>query len=60
MEKPVLSADFTLEDIRKLRDYNSYKHNQMTKDEIIRDIQEGASKTLEYLEKRKERQIVYF
>ena len=37
MEKPKLSPDFTLEDIRRLRDYNSLRHVNMTADEINED-----------------------
>ncbi len=33
MEKPVLSPDFTLEDIHKLREYNYYVTKDMTPQE---------------------------
>lgn len=35
MEKPEISERFDLEDIRKIRDYNSWRHSQMTHEEII-------------------------
>jgi len=35
MEKPEISERFDLEDIRKIRDYNSWRHLQMTREEII-------------------------
>ena len=38
MDKPKISPDFTLEDIRKLRDYNSYRHASMTLDELREDM----------------------
>ena len=34
MKKPMLSKNFTLEDIRKLRDYNSNRHSAMSFEEI--------------------------
>ena len=33
MEKPILSSDFTIEDIHKIREYNYY----LTKDMTIRE-----------------------
>ena len=33
MDKPVLSPDFTIEDIHKLREYNYYKTKDMTPQE---------------------------
>ncbi len=33
MEKPVLSPNFTIEDIHKLREYNYYKTKDMTPQE---------------------------
>ena len=33
MEKPVLSPDFTIEDIHKLREYNYYVTKDMTSQE---------------------------
>lgn len=33
MEKPILSPNFTIEDIRKLREYNYYRTKDMTPSE---------------------------
>ena len=49
MTKPILSKDFNLEDIRKIREYNSLRHVQMTPREIIEDTQKGAAVILERL-----------
>ena len=38
MDKPILSPEFTLEDIRKLRNYNSYRHASMTLEELREDM----------------------
>ena len=38
MDKPKISPDFTIEDIRKLRDYNSYRHASMTLEELREDM----------------------
>jgi hypothetical protein len=43
MEKPILSPDFTLEDIRKIRDYNAYLRTTMTGDEYIDYIKSEAA-----------------
>ena len=49
MMKPTLSKDFNLEDIRKIREYNSLRHVQMTPAEIIEDTRKGAAMVLERL-----------
>lgn len=51
MTKPIVSKDFNLEDIRKIREYNSLRHVQMTPREIIEDTQKGATLVLKKLEK---------
>ena len=35
MNRPVLSPDFTIEDIHKLREYNYYKTKDMSRQERI-------------------------
>lgn len=50
MTKPVVSKDFNLEDIRKIREYNSLRHIQMTHEEIIEDNRKGAAVVLELLQ----------
>ena len=50
MMKPVVSKDFNLEDIRKIREYNSLRHIQMTHEEIIEDNRKGAAVVLELLQ----------
>ena len=50
MTKPVVSKDFNLEDIRKIREYNSLRHIQMTPEEIIEDNRKGAAVVLELLQ----------
>lgn len=42
--KPILSSDFTLDDIRKLRDYNSSRHKKMSAKEINDDLQASVDK----------------
>ena len=49
MTKPVVSKDFNLEDIRKIREYNSLRHAQMTPREIVEDTRKGAAMVLERL-----------
>lgn len=49
MTKPVVSKEFNLEDIRKIREYNSPRYVQMTPREIIEDTRKGAAVVLEKL-----------
>lgn len=49
MTKPIVSKDFNLEDIRKIREYNSLRHVQMTPREIVEDTRKGAAMILERL-----------
>lgn len=53
MEYPYISPRFDVEDIRRLREYNSYRHANMTHEEIIADIQEGAAPGIKALENLK-------
>lgn len=50
MTKPMVSKDFNLEDIRKIREYNSLRHVQMTPEEMIEDNRKGAAVVLELLQ----------
>lgn len=50
MTKPIVSKDFNLGDIRKIREYNSLRHIQMTPKEIIEDTRKGAAAVLEKLQ----------
>lgn len=53
LEEPVLSDRFDLEDIRKLRAYNSRRYLHMTRQEILADIHQGAErfrKRIEHLQ----------
>ena len=50
MMKLVVSKDFNLEDIRKIREYNSLRHVQMTPEEMIEDNRKGAAVVLELLQ----------
>ena len=38
IKKPEISSRFDVEDIRKIRDYNSQRHSRMTRSEIVEDI----------------------
>ena len=44
LEKPVISDRFDMDDIRKIRAYNSQRYLKMTKKEILADIHEGAER----------------
>jgi len=49
--EPDISPDFTLEDIRKIRDWHYEKRKNMTPEEESEDIRKGAKKFLELLKK---------
>lgn len=51
MTKPIVSKDFNLEDIQKIREYNSLRHVKMTPREIIEDTRKGAAVVLERLQR---------
>jgi hypothetical protein len=50
MEKPIISPDFTLEDIRKIREYDDFLLESMTDDEYIEYIKEKSRIALERME----------
>lgn len=52
MTKPIISENFTVEDIRKIREYNSLRHMQMSRKEIVNDTKSAASKILKMMEER--------
>ncbi|MBP3284338.1 MAG: hypothetical protein J6M02_02430 [Clostridia bacterium] len=59
MEKPIFNDSFSVEDIRKLRDYNYERTKDFTADEIIKDIREKAANGIARLEElRKEKKVV--
>ena len=42
MKKPAVSDFFNVDDIRRIREYNSSRHMDMTEEEILDDIKKGA------------------
>ena len=53
MNKPTVSERFDVEDIRKIREYNSFRHINMTPAEIIEDTKKGAADLLAKLKENK-------
>ena len=47
LKKPETSARFDVNDIRKIRDYNSQRHSKMTRTEIVEDIRKGAEEIIQ-------------
>jgi hypothetical protein len=59
MEKPKLSVHFTMDDLYKLREYNSLRRINMNMTELDNDINKGASKALERISRlREEKRVV--
>lgn len=50
-KKPVLSSRFDAEDIRRLREYNSLRHINMTADEYINELRASTKSIIEHLVK---------
>ena len=47
-----------MDDVRKIRDYNSSRHLGMTREEIIADTKQGAAELMATLIKRKNRKRI--
>ena len=47
IKKPEISSRFDVEDIRRIRDYNSQRHSKMTRSEIVEDIRKGAEEIIQ-------------
>jgi hypothetical protein len=52
MNKPEISARFDVDDIRKIREYNSLRHINMTPEEIVEDTKKGAERVMKMLKER--------
>lgn len=48
--EPIVSKKFDVEDIRRIREYNSLRHIKMTPEEIIADTKRGAERIKELLQ----------
>ena len=53
MNEPTVSERFDVEDIRKIREYNSLRHIKMTPSEIVEDTKKGAAGLLARLKENK-------
>ena len=51
LKKPELSRRFDVEDIRKLREYNSLRHINMTADEVLAELHADTAAIIEQLVK---------
>ena len=51
--EPIISPDFTIEDIHKIREYHYELTKDMTTEEKIRFYNEGGKKFLKKMEERK-------
>ena len=56
--KPILSSRFDVDDIQKLREYNSLRHIKMTPSEIVAEIKNATSEIIEKLMKNGNVQVV--
>lgn len=59
MNEPVISKDFTIDDIHKIREYNYERRKGMTFEQKQADIAKSANAVMKLIEqKRKEKQLV--
>ena len=55
MNKPTPSPDFSMDDIRKLRNYNSSRHANMTLEEIREDMRPSIEEFMLLMAEREEK-----
>ncbi|MCI9344756.1 MAG: hypothetical protein HFI56_00685 [Lachnospiraceae bacterium] len=53
MNKLIVSERFDVDDIRKIREYNSLRHINMTPAEIVEETKKGAAVILGHLQERR-------
>ena len=58
MEKPIFNDSFSVEDIRKLRDYNYERTKDFKTDEVIEDIRKKSQNGINRLKELKEQKKV--
>ena len=58
MEKPILSDDFTIEDIHKLREYNYEKTKDLTRQEKMDYYNNKGKEFLKKLEQEKMQTVI--
>ena len=58
MTKPEISNRFDLDDIRKIRDYNSERYASMTPQEIVADTKAGAAELMTAIANRSSKNTV--
>jgi hypothetical protein len=51
LQKPELSPDFTMEDLYKIREYNSLRWSKMTFEEMKAELDESSQQILEEIGK---------
>ena len=48
--KPIISPDFTIDDIHKIREWNYERRKDATAEELLADIRKGAERTRRRME----------
>jgi hypothetical protein len=52
MNKPEVSERFDVDDIRKIREYNSLRHINMTPEEVVADTRKASERVMKMLKER--------
>jgi len=55
--KPMISPDFTLDDIHKIREWNYERRKDATVEELLADIRKGAERTRRRMEQSAEGRV---
>ena len=59
MKKPIISENFTIDDIHKIREYNLEKRKELTLEERLEDIKKKADECESDIEEyRKEKLVI--
>lgn len=58
MMKPTISSYFNVDDIRKLREYNAIRYENMVPEEIVAEIREGADDILRMLDEQNKKDTI--
>ena len=53
IKEPILSKDFTVEDIHKLREYNYLRYQNMSWKEIVEDTNKNANEFLKLVNRNR-------
>lgn len=57
MKKPIISKDFTIEDIHAIREFNAERRKKLTQKERLEDIKKSANQCEKDIEKHRKTRV---